>query len=122
MIFVGTQPTFNPVVGEMRFNTDDNYMETYDGTKWIKISTVGNVSEYSLHVSTGTVLGREYYIAEPINADSLWPDMIEWTVHTFGPTRTIWEDPGARWYANNAKFWFKDKKDLDWFVLRWSSG
>jgi hypothetical protein len=24
-----------------------------------------------------------------------------------------------RWYMNNSKFWFRDKKDLEWFLLRW---
>lgn len=31
----------------------------------------------------------------------------------------VWT-PDQRWYANNAKFWFRNPKDRDWFVLRCS--
>ena len=56
-----------------------------------------------------------------MNAEGRWHDMIEWMVKTFGPTTfdSVWT-PDQRWYANNAKFWFRDAKDRDWFVLRWS--
>ena len=43
----------------------------------------------------------------------------------FGPSKgSIWfdkraPDPGERWYANNSKFWFRNKQDLEWFLLRW---
>jgi hypothetical protein len=48
--------------------------------------------------------------------------MMEWMINTFGPSAVdgVWT-PGMRWYANGAKFWFRNQKDLDWFVLRWSS-
>jgi hypothetical protein len=47
--------------------------------------------------------------------------MMEWTVKTFGPSAWdgVWT-PDQRWYANNAKFWFRDAKDLEWFMLKWS--
>ena len=66
---------------------------------------------YSVEVN-----GREYY-----GDYSVWEDMINWAFETYGPTPTdgIWTS-GARWYVNNARFWFKDKKDLEWFILRWS--
>lgn len=125
LTFVGTQRPSKPIVGHMRFNTDTNHMETYDGTNWVIVSTVGNVSEYRLDIGEGTVFGKTYYTAEPVNADDKWPEMMSWMVETFGPSGTK-ENPGCwtpdeRWYANNAKFWFKKQKDLDWFVLRWSS-
>jgi len=46
---------------------------------------------------------------------------MEWCVTTFGPTPVdgVWT-PGGRWYANNAKFWFRDKEDMLVFVMRWS--
>jgi hypothetical protein len=52
---------------------------------------------------------------------SKWNEMMEWMVKTFGPTPfdSIWM-PDQRWHVNNAKFWFRDAKDRDWFVLRWS--
>jgi hypothetical protein len=41
--------------------------------------------------------------------------------NSFGPTAHdgVWT-PDMRWYANNAKFWFRNKKDLEWFLLRWA--
>ena len=56
-----------------------------------------------------------------MNAEGKWQDMIEWMVKTFGPTAKdgVWT-ADQRWYANNAKFWFRNAKDRDWFVLRWS--
>ena len=52
---------------------------------------------------------------------NIWNDMIEWATDTFGPTPKdgVWS-PGARWYVNNARFWFREERDREWFVLRWS--
>jgi hypothetical protein len=46
--------------------------------------------------------------------------MVEWCVETYGPSPSdgVWT-PGAKWYVNNSKFWFRTKEDLEWFVLRW---
>ena len=123
LTFIGTSAKHhpNPVVGELRFNTDIHHMETYNGTKWIKISDVGNITEYNLDIGEGTVLGQPYYTVAPMNADFKWGEMMSWMVDTFGPTGNVWDDSSCRWYANNAKFWLRNKKDLDWFVLRWST-
>jgi hypothetical protein len=82
---------------------------------------VGYVFDYYLEYSTGKVSGKEYLTVAPMNAEGKWADMMEWMVTTFGPTAKdgVWT-PNQRWYANNAKFWFRDVKDRDWFVLRWS--
>jgi hypothetical protein len=47
--------------------------------------------------------------------------MMAWMVNSVGPTPfdSIWM-PDQRWHVNNAKFWFRDAKDRDWFILRWS--
>jgi hypothetical protein len=81
----------------------------------------GLVFEFHLEYSTGKVFGQEYLTVAPMNAEGLWDDMMEWMVKTFGPTAKdgVWT-ADQRWYANNAKFWFRDQKDRDWFVLRWS--
>ena len=70
--------------------------------------------------SEGTVYGQKYLTVHPTSGNR-WNDMMEWTVTTFGPTAKdgVWT-PDQRWYANNAKFWFRDKQDLEWFMLRWS--
>ena len=77
-----------------------------------------------LILSEGTVYGSRYYTVEPIGGS--WIDMETWCLDTFGSTGSIWTEtknltpePLQRWYANNRKFWFKQLKDRDWFILRW---
>lgn len=74
----------------------------------------------AFEISEGTVYGQKYLTAQPPGG-AKWDDMMEWMVKTFGPTAQdgVWT-ADQRWYANNAKFWFRDKKDLEWFMLRWS--
>jgi hypothetical protein len=106
--------------GELRYNTDTNEMQAYDGSNWIPVT---ESFKYRLEISSGTIYGADYYTVAPINAENQWDEMMAWMVTTFDPV----DDskgvvtPNQRWYVNNAKFWFKNKKDLDWFVLRWSS-
>lgn len=86
------------------------------------LAGAGLVFDFYLEYSTGKVFGKEYLTVAPMNAEGLWPDMMEWMVTTFGPlddSQGVFT-PDQRWYANNAKFWFRDQKDRDWFVLRWS--
>jgi len=75
---------------------------------------------HKLELSEGTVYGARYLTVHPTNS-TRWDDMTEWMVKTFGPSAWdgVWT-PDQRWYANNAKFWFRNAKDRDWFVLRWS--
>lgn len=49
-----------------------------------------------------------------------WNSMMNWNIETFGdtPDDGVWT-AGARWYMNNSKFWFRERKDLEWFVLKW---
>jgi hypothetical protein len=71
--------------------------------------------------------GARYYFAKPIwpcmdfaLCSQFWNDMIAWCVNEYGPTPSdgVWT-PGAKWYANNAKFWFREQNDLAYFILRW---
>ena len=73
----------------------------------------------SFDFSEGTVYGQKYLTVQPINIIN-WKEMEAWIVETFGPTSQdgVWT-PNMRWYMNNSKFWFRDKKDLEWFILRW---
>mgnify|MGYP000694508495 CR=1 FL=1 len=77
----------------------------------------------------GRIHGSRYYTVKPQFGWDLandwggvdaWQQMTEWCVETFGPSAEmgVWE-PGARWYANNAKFWFRREADRTLFVLRW---
>jgi len=85
-----------------------------------------NKAEVNPVLGTGLVYSEEYYViavnGRPTYGDyNVWDDMIAWAVKTFGPTPGdgVWT-PGARWYVNNAKFWFKDERDREWFLLRWA--
>lgn len=79
-----------------------------------------------LWFSEGRVYGARYYTVEPNFGTATtwheleWDRLIEWCVSTYGPTpmKGIFE-PGGRWYANNAKIWFRDIADRDLFVLKW---
>ena len=72
----------------------------------------------------GTVYDAQYYTVAPPMGLMPWRDMTVWCIETFGPsTGSIWgaiQDPGERWYANNAKFWFREEADRNWFLLRWT--
>ena len=79
-----------------------------------------------LFFEEGLVYGDNYYIVRvngrPTYGDyNVWDEMISWVTETFGPSPRdgVWT-PDARWYVNNARFWFKDKRDREWFILRWS--
>ena len=76
--------------------------------------------------ASGTVYGKRYHTIAPPMRESNWPAMMAWCVETFGPTGDLWKEaksltpePNQRWYANNAKFWFLEEKDFNWFVMRW---
>ena len=85
------------------------------------LAGAGLVFDFYLEYGTGKVFGQEYLTVAPMNAEGKWSDMMTWMVKTFGPTAKdgVWT-ADQRWYVNNAKFWFRDAKDRDWFVLRWS--
>ena len=78
-------------------------------------------------IDEGRVYGARYYTVDPtIKAydpfwdSQLWDDMEIWCKAIFGdtPKDGVWT-PNARWYMNNSKFWFREKKDLEWFLLKW---
>jgi len=73
----------------------------------------------AFELSEGRVHGARYLTVHPNNG-ARWNEMMSWMVGTFGPSADdgIWT-PDQRWYANNAKFWFRDTKDLEWFLLKW---
>jgi len=78
----------------------------------------------ALICNEGRVYGARYYTVEPVGGN--WMDMETWALDIYGnPGSHMWDsgsvDPAQRWYMNNRKFWFRDAKDRDWFILRWSS-
>jgi hypothetical protein len=74
----------------------------------------------------GTVYGEQYYTVAPPMFTVTWRKMAAWCEATFGEsTGSMWHNnlapgSGERWYQNNAKFWFREEKDLTLFLLRWS--
>ncbi len=79
----------------------------------------------ALTFGQGTVYGSRYYTVEPVGGN--WFEMEIWCLDTFGPTGSLWSEkknltpePLQRWYMNDRKFWFKEQKDRDWFVIKWS--
>lgn len=81
---------------------------------------MGALGWHELELDESRVSGSRYMTVHPTNG-SHWNEMMTWMVDTFGPTAHdgVWT-PNMRWYANNSKFWFRNVKDRDWFVLRWS--
>ena len=66
--------------------------------------------------------GARFYTVEPVGGN--WLDMETWCIKTFGSSIDVWDfkmDNVGRWYANDRKFWFRNQKDRDWFILKWSS-
>lgn len=86
---------------------------------------IDDLGPYRLKLATIEIYDESYYEVKPVgwmHKDELqWNDMITWVVETFGPTAKdgVWT-AGQRWYCNNARFYFKDIKDRDWFIMRWS--
>jgi hypothetical protein len=75
---------------------------------------------HKLELSQGTVYDALYLTVHPDNG-SHWNEMMQWMIDSFGPTAQdgVWT-ANQRWYANNARFWFRDSRDLTLFILRWS--
>ena len=81
-----------------------------------------------LIIHEGRVFGSRYYTVAPVaefgevqgQYNQQWNDMENWCKKTFGdtPSDGVWT-PSARWYVNNSKFWFREQKDLEWFMLKW---
>ena len=74
-------------------------------------------------VDEGRVFGARYYTVQPTvwpNPNVPWIEMEQWMTETFGPSPVDGVfSPNGRWYANNERFWFRNKKDMEWFLLRW---
>lgn len=78
-----------------------------------------------LVLGEGKVYGARYYTVEPVGGN--WLEMEKWCGEVFGEgSRALWceskvPEPSCRWYANNRKFWFRNEKDRDWFIIKWNS-
>lgn len=72
------------------------------------------------NIDEGRVYGARYYTVKIDSAGDRWWEMECWCIDTFGDTTEdgVWT-PSQRWYINNQMFWFREKKDLEWFILKW---
>ena len=75
-----------------------------------------------LVISEGSVYGSSYYCVEPVGGS--WLQMETWCLDTMGENGSAWDkdkaqEPNARWYMNDRRFWFRDEKDRTMFVLKW---
>ena len=78
-----------------------------------------------LILSEGKVFGATYYCVEPVGGN--WRAMSAWCRKSFGDPAEVWKahefiwpDCG-RWYENDRRFWFRNERDRDWFIIRWQS-
>ena len=77
-----------------------------------------------LQLEESRVYGARYLTVKPdrfTRNNQTWASMVEWCLNTYGPTPEdgVWT-PSARWYLNNAKFWFREEKDRTLFIMKWS--
>ena len=90
------------------------------------LKSMGYYKDVQLVRDTGTVFGIRYHTVEPRNLEwqdsrRMWDDMMLWCLDTFGADTSVWSrQPNQRWYVNAGRFWFRDEKDLSWFMLRWA--
>ena len=74
-----------------------------------------------LVLSEGRVYGSRYYCVEPVGGN--WMEMESWCLNTYGNCGSAWDkttEPNSRWYMNDRKFWFREEKDRNWFIMKWS--
>lgn len=122
--WVGTDSD-TTVTGSVRI-TDNYDVQIYNGNNWVQVSAVHIDSDIDGHsLVTGYELFGEcgYWVA--VEYAGSWEYKLRtntameiWNERTFGP-RAPWGHDG-RYSAANAKYYFKEKGDRDWFVMRWS--
>lgn len=89
-----------------------NYMKLWNSVYYREMLTI--------KLEEGKVYDEPYHVVKLYGF--IWPEVEDWCTASFGPTpkEGVWE-PHGRWYANNGALWFRNKKDLDWFLIRWQS-
>lgn len=77
-----------------------------------------------LVLSEGRVHGARYYCVEPVGGN--WMEMETWCLDTYGNCGSAWDknnapEANARWYMNDRRFWFRNERDRNWFIMKWSA-
>ncbi len=118
--FTTTRP-MTASAGELRYNTTTQRMEVYDGKVW-QIADEIYDTKIELHTGNEKFGDCEYWVQA--NVPGLFSERryknleIEaWVEQTYGP-KSDWGY--GRWTAADSRYWFKEEKDRDWFVLKWT--
>lgn len=90
---VGTtaQRPNSPEIGMMRWNTDEEYVEFYNGAEWIAVEGAGS-SEYEEQPRQGLNYTGTRYSVVSVEAMCYLPDQNEWHVGTGGSTIEVYDD------------------------------
>ena len=129
--FIGPQPSIPlitsarppaPAAGQIRMNTTANQMEAFDGTSWIAID--GNVGPSKLKIAIGKEKFGDCHYWVQVTVPGLFSERLEknleidaWVEKTYG-SKSTWGY--GRWTGADGRYWFKEEKDRDWFILRWT--
>lgn len=118
--YIGTISPHQPAVGQIRFDTNVNQVQTWDGTSWVTMTSADLKPMKKITCEDLTFGSITFYkvVTEGYDFDEL----NEWCNQTFGPPRTG-PDPYNKhnWFISSGEFHFHEEKYRDWFVLRWSS-
>lgn len=120
-LITSPQPT-TPSAGQLRFNTTTNQMETYNGSNWNVLTDIPISPKLKIAIGRSKFGDCHYWVEA--TACGLFSERYlknieidEWVVATYGP-KSDWGY--GRWCASDARYWFKEEKDRDWFILRWT--
>ncbi len=113
---IGTPQT--PAVGHLRFNETTSQMEMYTGNGWVPIATGMGMNEKKL-ICEDLNFGIPLYKVDAEGYD--FDELNEWCNQTFGPPRIGPGQPECKWFISGGEFYFHEKKNRDWFVLKWTS-
>lgn len=53
------------------------------------------------------------------NPFTIWTSMELWCQEQYGTAGTPWDNISPRYIINNSGFYFRDQKDLVFFMLKW---
>lgn len=120
--FISGLRPINSSAGEMRFNSDTNNMEVFDGTLWNIVSDEPSPSKLKIAIGKEKFGDCHYWVQ--VTVPGLFSERLEknleideWVEKTYG-SKSTWGY--GRWTGADGRYWFKEEKDRDWFILRWT--
>jgi hypothetical protein len=125
-VFVGNHLPVTPTAGQIRMDNTYN-MQVFDGNNWVPFSAVMpedvNINSHTLDTGYELFGDCGYWVQFKFNAgydyqSDINHEVKKWTEQTYGPM-SAWGT--GRYCGSSSKYYFKDERDRDWFVMRWSS-